>query len=224
MTLILQPDFEFAAKDVKEFLALVCVRFAAAAAGFNAKKMRLHGHVAPSQEFHADFRAGLQNFAVRWTDERRSVAVGLEKREEIGFVEARDATKSRDRRAHLAALECAQKAYGDAGGAGDLGEGQAPLLTQASKTLTGRLARIGGSNRKPLFFQNVNNGCRIQAPRAAKKDGALEQANVRFGVQSIAAQGTLGGDETERLPRTQSRRRDAQSLRNLGDAQEVLVG
>src|SRR5579859_2066673 len=43
---VAEPDFKRAAQHVQEFLAFVRVRFAAAPAGFHAKKMRLHGGVA----------------------------------------------------------------------------------------------------------------------------------------------------------------------------------
>ena len=60
-----QPNLKSAAKDVQEFLALVGVGFAATAAGFHAEKMRLHGGIAPSEEFHAHAGIGLQNFSLR---------------------------------------------------------------------------------------------------------------------------------------------------------------
>src|SRR6267142_6964727 len=43
-----EPDFEFTAKDVQKLLALVRVRFSAAAAGLDAEEVRLHGGIAPS--------------------------------------------------------------------------------------------------------------------------------------------------------------------------------
>ena len=203
--LILQPDFEVAAKDMEELLAFMGVRFAAATAGFDAEEMRFHGGVAPSEQLHADVGAGFENLAIGGVDQGRSIAVGFEKRKKVGFVETRDAAERGDGRAHLAAFERAEKTDGDAGSAGDLREGKTALQAQAAKALAGRLACIGRSHREALFFQDVNNRGRIQSTRAAKEDRALQEANVRFGEEPVAAFGALRGDEAERLPGSQRR-------------------
>src|SRR5882757_5357357 len=91
MLIGVQPDFEFATQDMQEFFAFVSVRFAAAAAGLDAKKMRFHGSVAPGKKFHADALGGFENFALAWAHEFGSVPGRLEERKNIGAVVARDA-------------------------------------------------------------------------------------------------------------------------------------
>ena len=90
-SIVMQPNFELAAKEVQKFFALVAVGLAAAAPGLDTKKMRLHSGVAPGKKFHANFRAGFKDFALR-RDERgagMSFAVGFEEGEDIGVIEAR---------------------------------------------------------------------------------------------------------------------------------------
>src|SRR6516162_5375531 len=112
------------------------IRFAAAAAGFDAKKMRLHCGVAPSQQLHPDGGAGLKDFTLRRTNKGLGVPVRFEHGKDIGFVEARDAAEGGDRGAHLAALESAQKAYGDTRGAGDLSQRMFFSMARAPPTST----------------------------------------------------------------------------------------
>lgn len=127
MTLVVQPDFEFAAQDVKKFFALVCVGFAAATAGFDAEEMRFHGGVAPGEKLHADVGTGFEDFALGSANERLGVSIGFEHGKDIGFIETRDALESRDRRAHLATFESAEKTDRDFGGARHLSQGEAAL-------------------------------------------------------------------------------------------------
>src|SRR5258708_20482862 len=115
-----EPDFEFAAKDVQEFFAFVSVRFAAAAAGLDTKKMRLHGSVAPGKKFHADALGGFENLALGGAHEFGIVLGRLEERKNIGAVVARDAPQGANRSAHLAAFESAAKIDGNSRGAGNL--------------------------------------------------------------------------------------------------------
>src|SRR5690348_7370094 len=63
MLISAQPNFKFAAENVQEFLAFVGIGFAAAAAGFDSKQMRLHRRLAPGQKFHAHARRCLQDFS-----------------------------------------------------------------------------------------------------------------------------------------------------------------
>ena len=63
MLFVANPDFKSAANDVKEFFAFVCVGFTAAAAGLDAKEMRLHGFVAPGKKFHANAFGGFEDAA-----------------------------------------------------------------------------------------------------------------------------------------------------------------
>ena len=60
---VADPDFKCPANDVKKFLAFMCVRFAAAAAGLDAEEMRLHHFVAPSEQFHANAFGGFEDAA-----------------------------------------------------------------------------------------------------------------------------------------------------------------
>jgi len=224
MALMLEPDFKFAAEDVKEFFAFVRIGFAAAAAGFDAKEMRLHGGVAPGEQLHADFGICFENFAFRGANERGGVAVGVEKRDDVGFVEAGNAAKCGDGRMHLAALERAEETNGNVSGAGDLREREAALNAQTTKMLAGRLARFGGNDGDTLFFQDVNDGCGIEAAGAAQKNGALQKAYIGFGVEAITALRALGSDEAERFPGTQRGGRNAEAARDFGDAQKSAMG
>src|SRR6266849_7947871 len=141
---VAEPDFKCAAEDVEEFLAFVGVGFAAAAAGFHAEKVRFHDGVAPGEEFHAHAGIGLQNFSLRWSHEAEIFAGGLEERKDIGAIEARDAAQGGHGRAHLAALERAEKADGDTGGASHLREGESATRAQAAKALPGERGGFGG--------------------------------------------------------------------------------
>jgi hypothetical protein len=51
-----------------------------------------------------------------------------------------------------------------------------------------------------LAFQNMNDGGGIQAFGAAQKNGALQQADVRLGVQTVAALRTVRRNKAERFP------------------------
>src|SRR5208283_1444910 len=77
MFLLVQPDFEFTAQDVEKLLALMSVGFAAAPAGFDAEEVRLHGGVAPGEEFHADAGRGFEDFAVLRANKMLRLAVGI---------------------------------------------------------------------------------------------------------------------------------------------------
>jgi len=187
VALIVKPDFEFTAKNVEEFFAVVRIGLAAAAARFDAEKMRFHGSVAPGEQFHADAAAAFEDLSFGWTNERRCIAVRVEQRHEVRFVESRDALQCGDRRAHLAALQCAQKTDRDASGARHLCEREAAFQAETAKALARRLPGICRRERKSLFLQNVNDRGGIQAPSSAKEDCALEETNVRFAIQAIAA-------------------------------------
>ncbi len=222
MALIVQPDFKFAAEDVEKLLAFMGVRFAAAAAGFDAEEMRFHGSVAPGEEFHADIGAGFKDFALGRADERLSIAVSFKHGEDIRFVEAGDALKCGNGGAHLTAFEGAEKADGDFGGARDCRQRKAALHAQASKALAGRLASIGWRRDYSLFLEDVYNRGRIEAASAAKEESTLEETDVRLGVHAIVAGGALGSDEPERFPGAQSRGRNAETAGDLRDAEEAL--
>src|ERR1700731_40736 len=99
--------------------------------------MRLHGGVSPGKQLHADARRGLQNFPLAGTHQAGIVSRSLEQREDIGAVETRDAPQRSDRGAHLAALECAEKADRNAGGFCDLRQREATVSAQAAKPMSG---------------------------------------------------------------------------------------
>src|SRR5882762_4214916 len=124
VAVVVQPEFELAAQDMQEFLALVGVGFAAAAAGFHAEKVRLHGGVAPGEKFHADLGAGFEDFALRRAHKMLPFTVGFEEGDDVGLVKTGDPAKRGDRATHLAAFKGAEKSDGDAGGARNLGEGK----------------------------------------------------------------------------------------------------
>ena len=125
MPLMLEPNFEFAAKNVEEFFAFMGVRFTAAAARFDTEEVRLHDGVAPGEKLHAHFGIAFEDFAFGGTDESGGIAVGVEKRGEVGFVEARDAAQRGDGGTHLAAFQSAEEPDGDTSSAGDLRERKA---------------------------------------------------------------------------------------------------
>ena len=222
--LVVEPNLEFPAQDVQKLFALVSIGFATAAPWFNAEQMRLHGGVAPGEELHADFGTGFEDFALGRTDKDGSIAIRFEKGHDVGFVETGDSTQSRDGRTHLAALESAEKTHGNTGGASHPGERETAFQTQTAETLAGRLPGIGGSDGDALFLEDVHDRGGIEAAGAPKKNGALQKANIRFGVEAIATPGTLGSDQAKCLPGAQGRGRDAQPLGDLGDAQQPSGG
>src|SRR6202051_4344903 len=172
VALVMQPEFELAAQDVKEFFAVMRVGFAAAAPGFHAEKVRLHRGVAPGEKLHADAGASFEDFALRRTHEMLRFAVGFEEGDDVGLVKAGDAAKRGDRAAHLSTLEGAEESDGDAGGAGDLGEGKFAAHAEAAKALAGKLWRVGGGGDEALLFEDVHDGGGIQAARAAQGNSA----------------------------------------------------
>lgn len=223
VALIVEPDLKFTAQDVQEFLAFMSIRFAAAAAWFDAEKVRFHSGVAPGQEFHADLGAGFEDFALRGANEELDVPIRLKHRKDVGFVIAGDALESCDRRVHLAAFEGAEESDGNAGGACDLSQGKAAFEAHAAEGLAGRLAGVRGSSDDSLLLQNVHNRGRIEAAGAAQKDGALEQANIGFGVQTVAACGALRRDQAEGLPGAQGGGGNPEAMGDLRDTQEALA-
>ncbi len=217
--LAVQPDFKITTKDVQEFFALVRIGFAAAAAGFDAEEVRFHRRIAPGKQFHANVRRSLQDFSLRWANEPGMFAGGFEKREDVGAIEAGDTTERGDRGAHLAALETAKKSHGYAGGTRYLREGESAAGSQAPETLTGMRLNFRSGRNNALAFQHMNDGGRIEAASAAKKNRALEQAHIRFGIKTVAALRAQRRDEAERLPGTQRGRRNPHAARDFADAQ-----
>jgi len=222
MPLVVEPDFEFTAQNMEELFSFMSIRFAAAAAGFDAKQMRLHCGVAPSEQLHTDGRAGLKDFTLGRTNKGLGVPVRLEHRQDIRFIKTRNAAECGDRRAHLAALESAEEADRDAGSAGDFGKREAAARAQTTETLAGRLQGVGGDADDTLFLENVYNRSGVQAAGPAKKNGALKQADVGFGVHAVAAFGAPRRDQAECFPGAEGGGRNAEAAGHLGDAQEPL--
>src|SRR6266404_3268081 len=222
VAVVVQPEFELAAQDMQEFLAFVGVGFAAAAAGFHAEEVRLHGGVAPGEKFHADLGAGFEDFALRGTHKMLPFTVRFEEGDDVGFVKTGDAAERGDRTAHLAALEGAEESDGNAGGAGDLGEGKFAAHPEAAKALAGKLRRVGGGGDDALFFEDVHDGRGIQAARTAEENGALQQADVGFGVHPITTLGALRRNEAEGFPGAQCRRGNRKPAGHFGNAQKGL--
>lgn len=224
MLLVAQPDLKFAAKDVEKLFAFVGVGFAAAAAGLDAKEMGFHGSVSPGEEFHADTRLGFQDFALLGANQTGIFTGGFEKGKNVGAVKAGDAAKSGDGGAHLAALEGAEEANGNAGGASDLGQRKAAARAQAPEAGAGGKSAFGGDGNDALAFENVDDGGRIEAAIAAKKNGALEEAHVILGVKTVTALRAARFDEAEGLPGAESGGRNAHAAGDFADLKEGTGG
>src|SRR5258707_9701231 len=181
---VAEPDFKCAAEDVEEFLAFVCVGFAAAPAALHTEKMRLHDGIAPGEEFHAHAGIGLQDFSLRWTHEARILSGGFEQGKDIGAIEARDAPQGGHGRTHLAALERAEEAAGDSGGASHLREGKPAARAQAAKALAGESSGFGGERDGALALEHVHNRSGGEAASAAEKKRALQQAHLSLRGQT----------------------------------------
>src|SRR5882724_447806 len=143
---------------MQEFLAFVSVRFAAGAAALDSKKMRLHGGVAPGEQFHANAFRGLEDFAFRGPHEAGILLRGFEEGKDIGPIEACDSAQRADGGAHLTAFERAEKSHGDAGRAGHLRQREVAALTEAPEAGTRRSHTLGGNGNHALAFENVNDG------------------------------------------------------------------
>src|SRR5271167_4362428 len=120
MFFAVQPNFKFTAKNMQELLAFVRIRFAAAAAGLNTKKMWFHGRLPPSQELHADPGSGFENFSLVWPHEPRIFRRSFKKRKDIRSIETRNAAQRGNGRAHLPPFERAQKTDRNLRGPGHL--------------------------------------------------------------------------------------------------------
>jgi hypothetical protein len=221
MTLVVKPDFELAAHDMKKFLSFMSVRFAATSAGFDAKEVRFHGGIAPREKFHADVWAGFEHLTLRRANEGGGVAIGFEHGKNIGFIEASDALEGGDGRAHLTAFKGAEETNGDFGGFCYMSKGKPTFDTETAKTLARRLTGIGGGRDNALFLQYVYDGGRVESADAAKEKSTLEKAKIRFRVHAIAAGSALRNDKTEGFPCAQRGRRNTETTSDLGDAKEV---
>jgi hypothetical protein len=155
---VANPDFKCTANDVKKFLAFVGVGFAAAAAGLDAKEVRLHCFIAPGEKLHANAFGSFQDASLVGGNEARIILGVVEERKKVRAVVTRDASERGDRGAHLAAFQGAEKTDRHAGGTSDLDERKFALLPEAAKALAGRQNTFRGDGDNALTFQNVNYG------------------------------------------------------------------
>src|SRR5712692_8456867 len=182
-----EPNLKISAKDMQEFFAFMRVGFTAAASGFDAEKMRFHHRVSPGQQLHAHVRRGLQDLSLIRTHQARIIASSFEERENVGAVEAGDAAQRGNRGAHLAALEGAEKADGDASGASYLSQRQTAAGSQAAETLPWQERTFRWSWDDSLALKHVDDGGGIEAASPAQENRALQQAHIGFGEQAVAA-------------------------------------
>ena len=103
-----------------------------------------------------------------------------------------------------------------------MSEREAAFGTQTAEALTGKLGTIGRRGHDALLFEDVDDSGRIESARAAKKQSALQEAHVSFGIHAVTALGALRRDQSKSFPGAQCGRRDAQTAGHLGDAQEAL--
>ena len=68
----------------------------------------------------------------------------------------------------------------------------------------------------------MNDSGGIEAASAAKKDGALQEANIFHAVEAIFALRALRNDEAERLPRAKSRGRNTDTACHFANAEKPL--
>jgi hypothetical protein len=73
-----------------------------------------------------------------------------------------------------------------------------------------------------LAFQDMDDGRRIEAASASKKNGALQQTNVRFAVKAVPAFRALGSHEPQRLPGAQGGGRNTHAAGDFADAQAAM--
>jgi len=198
------------------------IRFTTAATGFDAEKVRLHGGITPGEKLHADIGTGFEDLALRGPNQVLGVTVCFEQRDYIRLVKTGNAAKRGDGRAHLSAFEGAEKADGDVSGTSDLREREAAFGTQTAEALAGKLGTIGRRGHDALFFEDVDDSGGIESARTAKKQGALQETHIGFGIHAVAALGALWRDQAKSFPGAQCGGRNAQAAGYLGDAKEPL--
>src|SRR5215472_3110150 len=223
MLAVIQPNFEISAKHVEEFLAIMRVGFAAAAARFNTEEMRFHRCVAPRKQLHADTWSGFEDLALRRAYEPRSVAGGLEKREDVGAIEARNAAERGNGRAHLAALERTKEPDGHASGFRYLRQRKAATRAKAAKTLPRQQSPFRRRRDHALTLEHVHNRRRVEASGAAQKNSALQQAHVGLVIQAVAAARSLGRYQAKGFPGAQRGGRNAHAARHFAYAQKPVA-
>jgi len=103
-----------------------------------------------------------------------------------------------------------------------LREREAAFGAQAAEALAGKLRSIGRRGNDALFFEDVDDGGRIKSAGTAKKQSALQEAHIGFGVHAVTALSALRRDQTKSFPGAQCGRRNAQAAGYLRDAQEAL--
>jgi len=195
------------------------VGFSTAAASLDAKQVRLHGGAPPGQQFHANPGTGFENLALLAADDAGVFFGCFKKRENVGAVEARHPAQCGDRGTHLSALQRAEKSDGHSGGARHLRQRQSTASAQSAEALPGVRSSFVGRGYHSLPLQFVHDGRGIQTARAAQKDGALQQANVRLGIHAVATGGALRRDQPQNFPGAKRRRRDPYTAGNFANTQ-----
>ena len=79
-------------------------------------------------------------------------------------------------------------------------EREAAFGAQAAEALAGKLGSIGRRSNDALFFEDVDDSGRIESARTAKKQSALQEAHIGFGIHAVAALGALRRDQTKSFP------------------------
>src|ERR1700756_3440620 len=92
--------------------------------------MRFHHCIAPGQKFHAHAISGFQHLALRRTHLATAGFAGIEKVENVGFVEAGQFAQCSNRSAHLRAFQRAEESSRDADSFRYLNERKAPLRSE----------------------------------------------------------------------------------------------
>src|SRR5215467_2991931 len=179
--ILVQPDFEPTAQDVKKLFAFVGVGLAAIATRLDAEQMRFHGGVAPGQKLHAHAFAGLEDLAFARFDHAGVFLRRLKERKNVRAVMTRDAAQGGDRSAHLAPFESAQEPDRNPRGFRYLSQRKAAALPEAAKAHAGRDRTLCGNGNHALALQDVNNRRGIETARATQEKRALQQPNVFSG-------------------------------------------
>jgi len=69
----------------------------------------------------------------------------------------------------------------------------------------------------------VDNGGGVESTSTTKEQRALEKTDVRFLIHTVATGSALRGDEAKSLPGTQRGRRNTETTRDFGNAEEPEI-
>src|SRR5262249_14778397 len=120
-------------------------------------------------------------------------------------------------------FDCTEKSDRHSGGFGDLGERKSATCAKTAKPLSGTDGSFGGRRNNSLTLEDMDDGGGGQSVRATQEKGALQQANVQLGVQTIAARGALRDNEPERFPSTKRGGRNTDAPCDFADAEHPSV-